>query len=217
MVRMNAVESLTLPLFVNKRNKAMVGWIIAMFASLIYQLSNHIHFFAPTSLPLLALDRAIPFVPQTVWIYVGEYVAIVALYMMSNDDRNVNKFVYAFTALQVAHFLIFMMWPTTYPRAAHALPAELDPATRHLMTFLRQIDTPANCCPSLHVGSIYLASFIFLDEQRQKLPIVLTIATAIAVSTLTTKQHYVIDVVLGLAMAVAIYWIFDSRVRYRAT
>lgn len=204
-----------LPLFLNKKNKALTGWIVALSATLFYLSSNHLHVFEPTSLPITAIEQAIPFVPLTVWIYVSEYWAIVLLYAMAKDDTNANRFVYAYTSLQVVSFVIFMLWPTTYPRAEFPLPPEVDAATRSVLTFLRQIDTPANCCPSLHVGSIYLASFLFLGERRRIFPLVFAGATAIALSTLTTKQHYLIDVAGGILMAVVLHWFFHRVVAYR--
>jgi hypothetical protein len=196
MVWMNVAESFALPLFLNKRNKALSGWIVALGATVVYQLSNHIHIFTPSSLPMWAADEAIPFWPQTVWIYLSEYAAIFILYMMSDDDTNANKFLYSFATLQV-------------------LPADVDPLTRSALSFLRQIDTPASCCPSLHVASIYLTALIFLKEQRRKFPLIFALATAITLSTLTTKQHYIIDVLLGVVLALVLYWIFNVAVRYR--
>lgn len=205
-----------LPLFLNTQNKALTGWIVALLATVLYLSSNHVHVFEPTSLPMTSLDQAIPFVPHTIWIYVSEYAAIVFLYAMSRDEVNANRFVYAFTALQLVSLCIFMLWPTTYPRAQFPLPPDLDAPTRSLLTFLRGIDTPANCCPSLHVASIYLPVFFFRAEYRRMSPILWAGATAISLSTLTTKQHYAIDVAGGLVLAVVLYWFFNRVVRYRS-
>lgn len=116
MVRMNVAEPFALPLFLNRRNKALTGWIVALGATIVYLVSNHVHLFTPRSLPMWALDEAIPFWPQTVWIYLSEYAVIFILFMMSKDDTNANKFLYAFASLQVVCGIIFVLWPTTYPR-----------------------------------------------------------------------------------------------------
>jgi membrane-associated phospholipid phosphatase len=85
------------------------------------------------------------------------------------------------------------------------------------------MDTPANCCPSLHVSTAFLTAFIFIDssseggvrrERRGYLAIYLVWAFAIAVSTLTTKQHYLVDVVTGFVLALAHYWVFFRLARY---
>lgn len=204
-----------LPLFLNPQNKSLTGWIVALLATILYLSSNHIHVFEPTTLPITALDEAIPFVPHTVWIYVCEYGAIVLLYARARDVVNANRFVYAFVALQVVSLCIFMLWPTTYPRTQFPLSPDLDAPTHALLTFLRSIDTPANCCPSLHVASICLPAFFFRAEHRRTLPILWAGTAAISLSTLTTKQHYVIDVVGGLVLAIVLYWFFQRIVAYR--
>jgi membrane-associated phospholipid phosphatase len=119
-------------------------------------------------------------------------------------------------ALQIFSVTIFFLWPTTYPRELFPLPATLDPYTYHVFHNLRDVDAASNCFPSLHVSSCYLSSFMYLDEQREKFPIFFAWATAIAMSTLTTKQHYISDVVAGFSSAVLMYVIFHRLARYRA-
>jgi membrane-associated phospholipid phosphatase len=205
-----------LPLFITRKNKIAVGWFVAFMAPLLYISSNWIHFFVPTQLPMTRWDLAIPIVPQWVFIYISEYLFFVAVYVTSKDMTNLNKWFYSFMSLQTVSVLIFFLWPTTYPRDLFPIPPDTDGFTRMVFEGLRSIDSPANCCPSLHVSSVFLSSFIYLDEQRGKFPLFFGWGMAIAVSTLPTKQHYLIDVVTGLAMAILFYFLFHRVVRYRA-
>jgi membrane-associated phospholipid phosphatase len=204
-----------LPIFVTRLNKYRVGWGLFVFAVILYLTSNHYHFIPPQFLPITELDAVIPFVPLTVWIYISEYLFFAAVYIVCKDMFNLNKYIYSFLFLQVVSVLIFWVWPTTYPRDQFPLPDSLDPITYYVFNALRTTDTPANCCPSLHVSSVYLSSFIFLDDQRSKFPFFFLWGTAIAFSTLTTKQHYIVDVITGFLMAVMTYWIFHRWVKYR--
>jgi membrane-associated phospholipid phosphatase len=111
--------------------------------------------------------------------------------------------------------LIFFIWPTVYPREQFPLPQDLNALTYYVFNYLRHADAPTNCCPSLHVSSVYLTSFLYLDEQRGKFPFFFGWGTLIALSTLTTKQHYLIDVVAGLMMAIVVWWIFYRVMSYR--
>ncbi|HTL11405.1 MAG TPA: phosphatase PAP2 family protein, partial [Bdellovibrionota bacterium] len=184
-------------------------------ATLMYVLSNHFHLFPPVMLPMSWVDRAVPFVPQTVWIYTSEFILFILTYALSRDHRNANKYLYSFLALQTVSVAIFVIYPTTFPRAQFPLPADLDPLTRALFAHLRVTDTPANCAPSLHVSSCYLSSFVFLDERRRLFPLFFLWASAIAFTTLTTKQHYLVDVALGFVFAAIFYWIFHRWMNYR--
>jgi membrane-associated phospholipid phosphatase len=182
---------------------------------MLYLTSNHIHVFSPQYLPMSWVDSMIPFLPYTVWIYLSEYIFFVAVYVTCKDMVNLNKYFYSYLGLYAISISIFWIWPTTYPRELFPLPTSLNDLTYFAFKTLRETDTPANCCPSLHVSSVYLSSFLFLDEQREKFPFFFLWATAIALTTLTTKQHYIIDVIIGFSMAVAYYWIFHRYVSYR--
>jgi membrane-associated phospholipid phosphatase len=178
-------------------------------------VSNHNPVFTPQLLPMTAWDKAIPFLPYTYWIYTSELFLFFSVYIVCKDLINANKYLYSFLALQIASVLIFVLWPTTYPRELFPAPANLDWVTALCFGNLRSVDAPTNCLPSLHVSSVYLSSFLYLDEQREKFPFFFGWATLIALSTLTTKQHYIVDVVSGFGMAVVMYYIFHRRVKYR--
>jgi membrane-associated phospholipid phosphatase len=157
----------------------------------------------------------IPFIPQTIWIYTTEYLLFPIVYLMSRDLTNCNKYLYAFFIQQSIAVAIFWFWPTIYPRHLFPLPEDLDALSYYVFSGLRSTDSPANCCPSLHVSSVYLSSFLFLNEQQKKFPFFFIWATLIALSTLTTKQHYIIDVVTGLLLASVTYWVTYNLIKFR--
>jgi membrane-associated phospholipid phosphatase len=205
-----------LPIFMTRQNKWPVGVAVFIVAVALYLASNHIHIFPPQLLPMSWIDQAVPFLPNTVWIYISEYLFFVYVYASAKDMVNFNKYIYSFSFMQIVSVIIFWIWPTTYPRDAFPLPDDLNALTHWTFSNLRATDTPANCCPSLHVSSVYLSSFIFLDDQRKKFPFIFLWGTAIAASTLTTKQHYLVDVIAGFLMAVLCYWFFHKMVPYRS-
>lgn len=208
-----------LPLFLTPKNKYPYAVLFGIFATVLYLVSNHYHWTEPKLLQMTWLDQMVPFVPETVWIYITEYFLFISAYVLSKDLKNANQFIYSFIGLQIASVIIFAVWPTTYPRDLFPL----DPNTTDWLTYtffsnLRETDTPANCCPSLHISSCYLSSFIFLGEKTwKKFIIFFGWATLIGITTLTTKQHYIVDIVGGLIMAILAYWIFHRYIPYRET
>ncbi len=62
--------------------------------------------------------------------------------------------------------------------------------------------------PSMHVASSYLAALSLWRGRRTLFAVWLSWATAIAVSTLTAKQHYAIDVLAGAVLALGFWLIF---------
>lgn len=205
-----------LPLFLTKQNKIPVGILVFFMAAFLYLTSNWYHLFLPQFLPITWVDQNTPFMPWTVWIYISEYPFFLAIYLFAREMSNLNKYLYAFFAMQTVSVIIFWLWPTTFPRDSFPLPVDLDPTTYFIFDALRNVDTPANCCPSLHVSSVFLSSFIYLNEKgwRLKFPFFFIWASAIAATTLTTKQHYLVDVVTGFLLAAIVYVIFYKLIYY---
>ncbi len=210
-------KTFVLPLIISKENKAVMGVILTMLATFLYLTSNHFHIAPPQLLPMSMIDNAIPFIPETIWIYLSEYFLFFITYAAMKDIKLSNRYVYSFLSLQTVSVLIFWVFPTAFPRDLFPLPDSLDFATNYVFKSLRTTDSPANCLPSLHVSSVYLSALMFLKERRSKFPFMFLWATMIAISTLTTKQHYLIDVITGLLMAVTFHWIFDTLVTYRGS
>lgn len=203
-----------LPLVITQQNKLWVGIMAFIFASLIYFTSNHFLLFTPHYLTLTIVDKAIPFIPATIWIYLTEYFLFISVYLLCKNLANLNKYLYSFMAMQIVSVTIFVFWPTAYPRADFPLPADSHNLTVQLFNCFRLLDHPTSCLPSLHVSSCYLSAFIFLEEQKEKFWFFFLWATTIGISTLTTKQHYIIDVLTGLVMAYLFYWLFHRLIRY---
>jgi membrane-associated phospholipid phosphatase len=207
-------KKVSLPLFISSKNKIIVGAAAFIFSAAFYLFTNHHQFFEPRLLPFTLLDQSIPFLPWTVWVYTSEYTFFIVIYLLCRSTLNLNKYFYALVSLQFVSTIIFMLWPTTYPRHFYPLPADMGSWTHFVFATLRDGDSPVNCAPSLHVSSVILSSLLFLNEQREKLPFFLTWASLIALSTLTTKQHYIVDVVSGLMMALVFHWIFYRKISY---
>ncbi len=206
---------LSLPLFLTQKNKIWVGTIWTIVASILYLVSNHYPFFPPRQLPMTWIDERVPFIPETIFLYLSEYPLFFSVYLLARDMKNLNKYLYSFLFIQIFSVVIFMLWPTTYPRDLFPLTPDLDRFSMYFFSALRSADSPNSCLPSLHVSSCYLSAFVFLDEQRKKFPVFFLWASAVGVSTLTTKQHYIVDVVAGFVMAVFFYWVVHKWANYR--
>lgn len=75
-----------------------------------------------------------------------------------------------------------------------------------IFTFNDKANLDFNYFPSLHVAFAFTLAF-FVAEEKQSWLIFLVIfwACAVALATLLTKQHYLIDVVGGLILATVSY------------
>ncbi len=118
---------------------------------------------------------------------------------------------YALILIAVIGLAIFILWPTAVARES---PGS-DGVTGLLWRWLYSVDTPANALPSLHVANTCLAA-VRLRRLGGAWRIIAPIwAVLIVASTLTTKQHYAIDIAGGMVLAAVSFVLVRAAVRFR--
>ena len=111
-----------------------------------------------------------------------------------------RRVVLAYLTIVSIAYAGFLLYPTLAPRPSHVT------GEGFFVWSLRrvyQVDPPYNCFPSLHVAYSCLAALVAYHVHRGLGLAALSWAAVVSVSTLFTKQHYVVDVVAGVAMAYA--------------
>ncbi len=123
-----------------------------------------------------------------------------------------NRYFYSYLTILFLSFTVFLFYPVTFPRADY--PVLGNSISDQALVFLRTyMDAPANCLPSLHVSSCYISSLCFWPESRKKAIALCLWSTVVAVSTMTTKQHYFVDVWTAAILTAVVYWFFFYRVK----
>lgn len=153
-------------------------------------------------------DLAIPFLPWTVSIYFGCYLFWIANYVICVrlGREHAWRFLSADFAAKLICLICFLIFPTTNTRPEVSGTSVWD----GLMRFLYQVDTADNLFPSIHCLTSW---FCYIGIRGQeKIPRWYRIfsclfALAVFVSTLTTKQHVLIDVAAGAVLAEGTYWL----------
>lgn len=152
----------------------------------------------------LPIDRATPFLPWTVSIYFLCYLfwAVSYVWMARQKKMLTYRFFCADFISKAACLACFLLLPTTNVRP------EVEGAGlwEALMGFLYQADAPVNLFPSIHCLVSWLC-WIGVRDREDISPWcrygAFWVAAAICLSTLTTRQHVVIDVAGGIALAEA--------------
>jgi len=175
---------------------------IALFFVAYFQLLHH-PVYAVRTMPLTALDGAIPFAPAALPVYLTLWVYVGAGPGLQRDLRDLLAYGAWIVLLCIAGLLVFLFWPTQIP--AHTI----DVSRYAGFTMLQGVDAAGNAFPSMHVA---IATFTMLRLQdvwrRTGSPFFLRAldvgwCTAIVASTVLTKQHVVLDVVGGVALGAA--------------
>jgi membrane-associated phospholipid phosphatase len=180
--------------------KWTLGLLAAGVQSLVYFGIGYQHRARSTTLLLTPLDHAIPFWPWTVWCYLPFYAGIFILGMAGFRSRRLfHRTLVGVMATVAVGALGHLLVAAEYPRPL-VIPPWAD-ASAAFMAWVQQIDPPGNVFPSLHVAQTSsIALVLRVDRPRLGL-IAMVMAGLLALSTLTTKQHFLADVVSGLAIA----------------
>jgi hypothetical protein len=154
-------------------------------------------------MPLTALDRAIPFGPGwlpvylTLWFYIG-----IAPGMLLHLRELLVYGAWA-AGLCLSGLVCFYLWPTAVP--VFTVDVQANPG----FALLQGVDAAGNACPSLHVATAVFSA-VWIDHLLRGLRapgawrlVNLAWVMAIAYSTLATRQHVVWDVVAGALLGSA--------------
>jgi membrane-associated phospholipid phosphatase len=183
--------------------RALLVVLAYIVGGLGYLCVNQLSGRAPTFHRLgIPLDDMIPFVPTAVFVYVLVYVTPALAAVFLRDRAELYRAFLAFCLNDVVCFSIFLLYPVEFVRD-HALPATI---AGRILLVVQSMDLPVNCFPSHHVATAFTT---FLTIRRRKPAwgrVFGVLAGLVAISTVLVKQHYVVDVPAGIAVALATAW-----------
>jgi membrane-associated phospholipid phosphatase len=146
------------------------------------------------------LDAAIPFLPWTHPLYMSFFLLLmVAAWQL--DAREFVRMLGAVLVMDVVCFLGFVLFTAHYPRPD--VESIASPYWREEFRWMWSRDRPGNTFPSLHVAATVLGTLRL--RRRRGGNWWGGWAALICVSTLTVKQHFIVDVLGGIAVALAVH------------
>jgi membrane-associated phospholipid phosphatase len=162
-----------------------------------------------TYTPELALDRAVSLQPAWMIVYGSLYVFVVILPLLVVRERAlIRRAMQAYLMVMIVAYTGFLLYPTSGPIRAD-VPA--DGFAAWTLGLVYSIDPPYNCFPSLHVAYAFVSALACYRIHRGVGTVAVLWAALIGVSTLSTRQHYVVDVIAGSAIAFVAYGMFLRR------
>ncbi len=143
---------------------------------------------------MLPLDRAIPFLPATLPIYLAFFpYVLVAAWCVSPDEY--HDFIGAILLSFVVAVVFFLMLPAAVSRPDPALI--INPLLRRRFIHMYSVDAGHCTFPSLHIATAIVAMRVLGRRSR----LALGLGVLICLSTLTVKQHTLLDVAGGAVLA----------------
>ena len=181
----------------------------------IYVLISLVSHFAVYYLPLIfgrdtvrtlssAFDSATPLIPAFVYIYVAAFPFWVMSYIhiYSKDRRTARRMLFADLFCKVVATLCYCLYPCTL---VQPLPEQITGIGAWALKIVYYFDKPTNLLPSMHCFVSWLCARPLMSRQTKesKKNIICSAVFAILIfaSTVFTKQHVILDVITGFAVA----------------
>ncbi len=198
---------------------------LALALSIFYLLYNVTTLYSvslyklyPSTIHNLAtpFDSAIPFIPAMIVPYSWSLILFVVSFFLVRTSTQLSLLSYRLILATIFACLIFYFYPARFS-FSRPIP---DDWTQFGYQFLQLVDKPFNQLPSLHVSYAMLLGVSLWDVVASKKRWILAayrllltgICTLIALSTVLTHQHHLLDMFGGAVLAVTVF-ILSNRIR----
>lgn len=162
-----------------------------------------------TRIPEIALDRIIAVQPEWMLVYGSLYVFVVILpLLVVREPGLIRRAMQSYLFVMTVSYAGFLLYPTSAPRTDVVTG---DGFAAWTLRLAYSLDPPYNCFPSLHVAYAFVSALACFRMHRTVGLAAIAWAALISLSTVFTKQHYVLDVIAGAAAAGLAYVVFLRR------
>lgn len=178
------------------REKSILTIALLGYFCVFYFTLQRVVFFVPHQFESSRIDLAIPFDARWTIVYQSLYL-ILPLPWLASSSEQLRRYARGFFLVTLISFAFFFFFPVEGPRPDVMTS---DPMYRLLIAYDRNL----NAFPSLH-AALAVYTFLFaLRILRARVAALGAVWIALVLyATMATKQHYAIDVVAGVVVAIA--------------
>ena len=195
----------------NQIGKQLIVFILwTSFLYIGYQLTNRNQLFEMHLMPKILGEGNLPFLVWTVLPYLL-LIDLMYLPIFIKMDGIFNKALMALTIAVLINYTFFIFFPTYMERPT---PPLNEGFFNKIYLWLLTIDGPANCFPSGHITSPGIGCWYFAKAYPKTRFLLMFLFGILCFSVLTTKQHYILDILGGVitgAVGILIVIYFTNR------
>lgn len=148
------------------------------------------------------LDERIPFVAGSVWMYLWVFPCALMPLFVVRCTHLFRRTAIAYAVVIAISVICFITFPVTSVGLRMA-QAKLDVSvfSQWAISLIYSIDPPYNLFPCLHLSVAGVAAFSVWKASKPYGSALLLSVILVGVSVCTVKQHYLLDVLGGIALA----------------
>jgi len=162
----------------------------------------------PTTAASLATpwDARIPFVPASIYVYASVYVLIALPIFLVESPALFRRAAWAYGSMLTVCLLCFRFFPVSGAELRPSLDGlNASPFVLWGLRLNYALDPPLNLFPSLHLAGASLAALTTWKARRTYGLVAFAAVAIVSVSVCTVKQHFWVDAVAGIGLALAVY------------
>ena len=209
------------------RGVAVIGTMFTLYSTLGHVAFQAIPWLADPALdaadralflgrsPALAAGAPSPRTVEVLAFFYGAFIPYlymsIMLGLIGRPAQERDEFVTAFAVLYALSFLGYLFLPAKGPvvELAGAFPAPLRGGFFHgiVLNAVEQMGGPHGAFPSLHVGASFLVVWFDLRHGSVLRGLIyVPLVAMIAAATIVLRYHWVVDLIAGVALALAASW-----------
>jgi membrane-associated phospholipid phosphatase len=194
------------------KTKLFMGGLIACAFWSGYFLLQRYPVYPVAVMPVTIIDRFMPFIPSAAPVYLSQFVTMVILAWVTTTRVELAAFSKGLALIIAISFTVFFFYPTSVIRPDSV------PGQNPLYDLVIRFDNPRNAFPSLHAAfGIFLAAYaphVFHGWNTKNIQVGITwlCTAAVLISTLLTKQHAFLDILVGSFVGGAGYLVYAKTV-----
>ena len=191
----------------------LIGLFFSIAMVIPYTITNRITQFIGWTVfdPKLSIDESIPYIPLLNLAYISYYAYYILIPFFARNETQQKCAIMFSQRLYICTipvFLIFLLLPVEVDLR---IDVKGDDVLTSLLTLVHSVDQPYNAWPSLHVthSLCVVLSVPLIFNLSKYAHVSLWVAwVLLTISTMTTQQHYLFDVVTGMIYAVTVHQLF---------
>ncbi len=173
-------------------------WWLLLAVAIAYGLYHPLNLRPSRYYWSLPFDLKVPLIPGWVWVYVTYFLMLPGSIILTWSTPYGKSLLIAILIAKGISLPIWYFWPNGVKRPQLG---KIDNLSTRLLSLIYKHDGDTNGCPSSHVFTSMIGGWYLAQAFPNLSLLFLTWGSLITISTLYTKQHYVIDVIFGLLLA----------------